>query len=127
MKKPDPLERRREALLIAARLQRRNVAARWSLLKGQRLIGWLDSAKTLSDALRGARGLRGASMGSFAALLSSGLWSLRERSGWGALAMAMQWWLRRRRVRREIDADIRERRRGRRPGLFSFFRARRAL
>jgi len=121
---PSVIERRREALLIATRLQRRNVAARWDQLRGNRVVGWVESAKALADGLRGTVALRGAAAGSLTAIASSALWAVRERSGWGLLAMAAKWWLRRRDRRRLREQAVSERRSGRR----SFFsRARRVI
>jgi len=116
---PSLIERRREALLIATRLQRRNVAARWDQLRGNRVVGWVESAKALADGLRGTPGLRGAAAGSLTAIASSALWALRERSGWGLLAMAAKWWWRRRDRRRRHEQTASEERRSGRRTFFS--------
>lgn len=97
----DPIGRRREALLIAARLQRRNVAARWDQLQGQRVVGWIESVYSLTGAMRGTRSLRGAASGSLTAMASSALWAVRERSWWGIAAFAGKWLWRRRERRQQ--------------------------
>jgi hypothetical protein len=49
---PAVLERRREALVLAAQLQRRNIAARWSTLSEFRAVRWTE---TIVGALSGRR------------------------------------------------------------------------
>ena len=45
------LERRREALKTAARLQRRNVGIRWRILRGKRSVQWVESSVAATRTL----------------------------------------------------------------------------
>lgn len=110
---------RRDALELAARLQRRNVAARWQALAARRPVRWLDGAwaalaRQRHEAIGGlpwaalARGGAGwltarPAGGSLAAWI--GL--LRRPSWWSLGALAARWLWRRRRSRRATSAQAR--------------------
>ena len=109
------LERRREALMTAARLQRRNVGLRWRTLRGKRAVQWVESGLAATRALRGSSGLLIASSASRSrgwlwlasalrvlartrgGLFGTALGVLRRPSLWSLAMLVGQWWWRRRR------------------------------
>lgn len=104
-------ERRREALVLSAELQRRNVAVRWQALAARRSMRWIDATWSAAAASRRAAGgglpwaalARGGAGwltarpagGSLAAVV--GL--LRRPSWWSLGALAARWLWQRRRQR----------------------------
>jgi hypothetical protein len=114
------LERRREALKTAARLQRRNIGIRWRIVRGKRSVQWVESGVAATRTLRhtgapalastaaaarelgwlaSALRLLGDSRGGF---FSAALRMLQKPSLLSvAMLVARWWWRRHRRARRE--------------------------
>lgn len=102
---------RRDALVLAAQLQRRNVAARWQALAARRPVRWLDgawaaAARQRHDAI-GALPWAGLARGGAGWLtarraggsLAAWIGLLRRPSWWSVGALAARWLWRRRRSR----------------------------
>lgn len=119
------LERRRSALMTAARLQRRNMGIRWSTLRGKRAVQWVESGLAATRTLGAAGGgllpagagrsggwlgralqLAAHSRGGF---FGAALRVLRRPSLWSLAMLAGRWWMRRRKrnqQRRALRARV---------------------
>jgi hypothetical protein len=103
------LAHRREALQLAAELQRRNVAARWQALAQRRSVHWIEAAWGATTgghglaalpwaaAARGGAGWLSARPAGGALAAALGL--LRRPSWWSLGVLAARWLWRRRRRR----------------------------
>jgi hypothetical protein len=114
------LANRREALRLAAELQRRNVAARWQALAERRSVHWIEAAWGAAAgghglaALSWAATVRGGA-GWFSArpaggALAAALGLLRRPSWWSLGVLAARWLWRRRRRRAALSRPPRARR-----------------
>jgi hypothetical protein len=116
------LERRREALKTAAKLQRRNVGIRWRTLRDKRAVQWVESGLAATRVLRDSSGAVitstvGRSAGwlwlasalrvaarTRGGFLGSTLGVLRRPSLWSLAMLIGQWWWRRRSRRQRRHA-----------------------